>query len=131
MSFPRLVLAAVLLSVAACAGAKGSAIPEDEYYLETLPGEAMAEQVVVEPVSTGAPPPPPAYYEPPPSAPAPPAPPPPAREANASYKVRKGDTLYAIARAHLGSGSRWKEIASLNGLSKPYMIKVGQELRLP
>jgi len=47
-----------------------------------------------------------------------------------SYTVQKGDTLYGIARAQLGSGPRWKEIASLNGLTGAE-LEVGKQLQLP
>ena len=47
-----------------------------------------------------------------------------------SYTVQRGDTLYGIARAQLGSGPRWKEIASLNGLSGAELV-AGKVLKLP
>lgn len=45
-----------------------------------------------------------------------------------SYTVKKGDTLYAIG---LEFGYDYKEIASVNNLSPPYAIRVGQKLNLP
>lgn len=45
-----------------------------------------------------------------------------------SYTVKKGDTLYAIG---LEFGYDYKEIASVNNLSPPYAIKIGQKLNLP
>jgi lipoprotein NlpD len=45
-----------------------------------------------------------------------------------TYTVKKGDTLYAIG---LEFGYDYKEIASVNNLSPPYPIKVGQILNLP
>jgi len=48
-----------------------------------------------------------------------------------TYKVKAGDTLWAIAKAHLGNGSRYSEIASLNNLSNPNLILVGQVLTMP
>lgn len=50
-------------------------------------------------------------------------------EAN-TYTVRKGDTLYEIAKALLGDGRRYPEIKTLNGL-KSNTIYVGQELKIP
>lgn len=47
------------------------------------------------------------------------------------YIVKKGDTLSAIARDHLGNASRWPEIAKLNGIDNPDLIHPGDELRLP
>ena len=48
-----------------------------------------------------------------------------------TYTVRKGDTLWSVAEAALGSGSRYREIASLNGLKDADSLKVGQVLKLP
>lgn len=42
-----------------------------------------------------------------------------------SITVKKGDTLFSIARKH---GLRVTELAGLNGLSEPYVIKLGQTL---
>ncbi len=47
-----------------------------------------------------------------------------------SYTVAKGDTLYGIARAQLGKGSRWKEIVSINGLDGEHLAE-GTVLQLP
>lgn len=58
-----------------------------------------------------------------------PAPPPPR-----TYTVKRGDTLWAIAKRTLGSGSRWKEIynANINLIGKnPDLIYPGQVLRIP
>lgn len=48
-----------------------------------------------------------------------------------TYTVQKGDSLWRIAQKRLGSGRRFKEIASLNGLSNPDKISVGQKLKIP
>lgn len=51
---------------------------------------------------------------------------------NLKYTVKKGDTLETIAKVYLGSATRWKQIATLNGnIRDPKSIKVGQVLRLP
>ncbi len=47
------------------------------------------------------------------------------------YTVRRGDTLAGIAQKTLGSSSRWREIAQLNGISNPNVIRVGERLILP
>lgn len=47
-----------------------------------------------------------------------------------TYTVKKGDTLIGIARHHKVRGG-WKGIASLNHITKPYIIHPGQVLRLP
>lgn len=47
------------------------------------------------------------------------------------HVVRPGDSLSTIARACLGDGSRWPELARLNGIGPPFDILVGQVLRIP
>ena len=44
-----------------------------------------------------------------------------------SYTVKKGDTLYSIG---LEYGFDYKEIAQWNNIQPPYLIRVGQQLRL-
>lgn len=44
------------------------------------------------------------------------------------YRVRKGDSLHAIAFKY---GVDWRDIASLNKISKPYLIYPDQQLKLP
>lgn len=46
------------------------------------------------------------------------------------YTVKKGDTLKKIAKAKLGSSSKFKELAKLNGINPPYTLKVGQVIKL-
>lgn len=74
------------------------------------------------------------------------APPPPARQPPAQqaiqtlvaepdgvYRVKKGDTLGAIAKRSLGSAGRWREIAELNGIrpGEERRLMPGQTIRLP
>ena len=49
------------------------------------------------------------------------------------YTVKSGDTLSALANAHLGDPKRYMEIFNLNTdvLTDPNAIKVGQKLKLP
>lgn len=47
-----------------------------------------------------------------------------------TYTVKKGDSLWAIAKNQLGNGSRWTEIKKLNGLTSN-VIQPGQKLKLP
>jgi nucleoid-associated protein YgaU len=49
------------------------------------------------------------------------------------YRVAPGDSLYAIARAVLGQGNRWREIYAANRdkLASPSLIRVGMTLKLP
>lgn len=46
------------------------------------------------------------------------------------YTVKSGDTLWDIAAEFLGSGSRYKEIKELNGLTSNTIYK-GQKLKIP
>lgn len=48
-----------------------------------------------------------------------------------TYTVAKNDRLWDIAKKCLGNGDKYKEIASLNGLSNPSLIYPGQVLQLP
>ena len=43
------------------------------------------------------------------------------------YTVQKGDTLYGIALEH---GFDYKEMAEWNGITSPYTIRIGQQLKL-
>lgn len=47
------------------------------------------------------------------------------------YTVQAGDYLRSIARDQLSDESRWSEIAYINELSQPYIIRRGQILLLP
>ena len=53
--------------------------------------------------------------------------------ADASYTVRKGDTLSHIARAHYGKAGEWRRIfdANRDQLDDPDRIQPGQALRIP
>jgi len=64
---------------------------------------------------------------------APAAAPPAAAAAGKTYTVKAGDTLSAIAKAHLGSAGAYMKIFELNTdqLTDPDKIKPGQVLRLP
>ena len=44
-------------------------------------------------------------------------------------KLREGDTLFGIAKEVYGDGSRWKEIATLNGLSQKSTLRPGVEIK--
>jgi len=46
------------------------------------------------------------------------------------YVVQKGDSLWSIAKALLGDGKRYLELAKLNGISTPYTIYAGQVLSI-
>ncbi len=63
--------------------------------------------------------------------------PPPAAPADSVYtqwyEVKKGDTLWKIAKEKYGDGSLYPEIfkANQDTLSDPDKIQVGQKLRIP
>lgn len=46
------------------------------------------------------------------------------------YIVKKGDTLWAIAKKYLGAGSRYPELAELNNIKNPHLIYIGQEIKI-
>ena len=47
-----------------------------------------------------------------------------------TYTVKKGDSLWKIARSQLGNGNQYKLIQSINGLSGD-LIRIGQKLKIP
>lgn len=47
-----------------------------------------------------------------------------------TYKVKPGDTLWAICKRELGDGSKYPSIAKLNGISNPNKIAVGAVIKL-
>jgi LysM domain len=47
-----------------------------------------------------------------------------------THKVVRGDTLWAICKKYLGSGTKYPEIAKLNGIKNPNLIYPGQVIRL-
>lgn len=53
------------------------------------------------------------------------------KEPEKTYTVKKGDTLWNIAKKELGDGTRYKEIAKLNNISNPNKIYPGQVFKLP
>jgi len=56
----------------------------------------------------------------------------PALRAAGSVRVARGDSLWKLARRHLGSGTQWRQLAALNPqLTNPDLIRVGQWIRLP
>jgi len=53
------------------------------------------------------------------------------RGGSRSYTVRAGDTLSKVALVLLGKASRWREIATVNGIDDPRKLRIGQVLTLP
>ena len=91
--------------------------------LESAPPQAAAET--------------PAAAEAPPGAEAPAAEQPqaPAAEPQAvtprTYTIQKGDTLWSIARKHLGDPKRWKDIVAANPGLDTRKLSIGQKIVLP
>lgn len=48
-----------------------------------------------------------------------------------TYIIKQGDTLWSLAQNNFGDGTRWREIASTNGIMDPAGLQVGQEITLP
>jgi 5'-nucleotidase / UDP-sugar diphosphatase len=55
----------------------------------------------------------------------------PANSSNSQHVVKKGETLYGIARQSYGDGKQWTRIADANPGINPKMLKVGQVLTVP
>jgi 5'-nucleotidase len=51
--------------------------------------------------------------------------------AGGSYTVKKGDTLYSIARGRYGDGKQWQRIAAANPGIEPSKLRVGQTIVIP
>jgi nucleoid-associated protein YgaU len=49
------------------------------------------------------------------------------------HVLKRGDTLWALAQKYLGNGSRWQEIARLNGIkdSQVRSLPVGMQIKIP
>ena len=47
------------------------------------------------------------------------------------YTVKKGDTLYGIAKQRYGDGKQWVRIAEANPGLRPEALKAGQTITLP
>ena len=51
------------------------------------------------------------------------------KESPKPYTVQKGDTLWALAKKHLGDGKKYNELAKLNNIENPNLIYPGQVIR--
>lgn len=47
-----------------------------------------------------------------------------------THTVKSGETLWAIAKRHLGDGSKYPQLAKLNNLSNPNSVQAGQVIKL-
>lgn len=52
------------------------------------------------------------------------------KETPKTHTVKAGETLWVIAKKYLGDGSKYTELAKINNISNPNMIKVGQVIKL-
>lgn len=48
-----------------------------------------------------------------------------------SYTIKQGDTLWALAVANYGDGTRWREIADANGILDPRKLVIGHAITIP
>lgn len=48
-----------------------------------------------------------------------------------TYTVKKGDTLFAIAKNNYGTGRDWQKIVAANPGLEPSKLKVGQQIVIP
>ena len=51
--------------------------------------------------------------------------------AGGSYTVKKGDTLYSIAKSRYGDGKQWQRITAANPGLEPSKLRVGQTIVVP
>lgn len=51
------------------------------------------------------------------------------REIPKVYKAVAGQTLFEICKKQLGDGSRWQEIAKLNGITNPNILTAGRMIK--
>ena len=51
--------------------------------------------------------------------------------AGGSYVVKKGDTLFSIAKQAYGNGNQWQKIAQANPGLSPATLKAGRTITLP
>lgn len=49
----------------------------------------------------------------------------------ATYKVKKGDTLWDLARKYYGDYYKWTKIADRNGVKNPKLLPIGKVLVIP
>ena len=47
-----------------------------------------------------------------------------------THTVVKGDTLWGIAEKYFGDGTKYKQLAAINGIQNPNLIYVGQVIKL-
>lgn len=52
------------------------------------------------------------------------------KEKQKTHTVKSGETLWAIAKKYLGDGSKYTDLAKINNISNPNVIKAGQVIKL-
>lgn len=52
------------------------------------------------------------------------------KETPKTHTVKSDETLWAIAKKYLGDGSKYTELAKINNISNPNVIKAGQVIKL-
>ena len=52
------------------------------------------------------------------------------KETPKTHTVKSGETLWAIAKKYLGDGSKYTELAKINNISNPNVIRAGQVIKL-
>ena len=45
-----------------------------------------------------------------------------------TYEIKKGDTLFNLSQRH---GISWQTLAEINSLKEPYILKIGQKIKVP
>ena len=125
----------LLLLLCGCSRGPANAATADTLVLE-LGGSNRPLQESMQ--RLGVKPKPPPEEAPQPSAPAPPDVPPPASQPKPAadvleVKLEKGQTLYDLARKHLGSATRWREIAEFNHIDEARLnrLREGTLIRVP
>jgi 5'-nucleotidase len=48
-----------------------------------------------------------------------------------TYTVKRGDTLWDLARTFYGDGRKWRRIAQANPICNPRRLQIGTVLRIP
>lgn len=121
-TFTFAVLAALASGVVGCANKGSASIPQNESVADvSTPMPASSYQPAPQPVAQ------PVIYDNTLSSQSPTA----SSSIGGSYTVKKGDTLYSIARQRYGDGKQWQRIASANPGLQPQSLKVGQTITIP
>ncbi|MDP3993971.1 MAG: LysM peptidoglycan-binding domain-containing protein [Candidatus Doudnabacteria bacterium] len=45
-----------------------------------------------------------------------------------TYEIKKGDTLFNLSQRY---GISWQTLAEINSLKEPYILRIGQKIRVP